>query len=352
MIPQTMDDDVRARPLPPDFSEDAYLAANPDIAAAVVSGEFPSGADHWLRFGSREGRPLSPQTTLLHSAAELDAEIVRLEALQQRSFAEWAAARHAIRFHEDVTSLPADPFSPEYRQSQIDLYSRITGRDGYNPWTSEPVEIAFEQAIDPYPYPFNTKHPEHIGNHFLQLGHILRELQAAHPTGRRLIEYGCGSGFFTVMIAASGYDVTAVDINADALKALDALAAARKLPVKTFNGEFGQVPDEAARFDVILFYESFHHCLDFEAALRTLHRRIAPGGVIVFANEPVHADFPKPWGLRLDGPSVFEIRSKGWLELGFREDFFQTLLERTGWKAAKKSFAPVIDIFVATSARS
>jgi hypothetical protein len=50
--------DEKPQNLPPDFSEDAYLAANPDIAAAVVSGQFPSGGEHWLRFGLREGRPL------------------------------------------------------------------------------------------------------------------------------------------------------------------------------------------------------------------------------------------------------------------------------------------------------
>jgi SAM-dependent methyltransferase len=214
------------------------------------------------------------------------------------------------------------------------------------------MPIAFDQAIDPYPYPFITRHPEHIGNHFLQLGHILREMQFAHPSGRRLLEYGCGSGFFTVMIAASGYDVTAVDINADALKVLDALAATRKLTVKTFNGVFGQVPDEDDQFDLVLFYESFHHCLEFHTLLDTLHGRLRDGGVLIFANEAVYPDFDKPWGLRLDGPSLFEIRSKGWLELGFREDFFLELLTRHGWSVTKRSFAPVIDIYVARAAQS
>lgn len=291
-------------------------------------------------------------TRVIHSTIELDAEIARLETVQLRSFEEWAAARHAICFYEDVSRLPGDPFSPEYREAQIDLYKRLASREDYDPWTSEPVAIVFEQAIDPYPYPFITKHPEHIGNHFLQLGHILREMHAAHPNGRHLIEYGCGSGFFTVMFAASGYDVTAVDINDDGLKVLDALAATRKLKVRTFNGEFGHAPDDAERFELILFYESFHHCLDFEKVLRTLHDRIAPGGVILFANEPITSDFPKPWGLRLDGPSVFEIRSKGWLELGFREDFFLELLARTGWTVTKRSFPPVIDIFVAKAAHT
>ncbi|MCF7687229.1 MAG: glycosyltransferase [Cephaloticoccus sp.] len=38
------------------FDDAAYLAANPDIAGAVASGDFPSGWDHYQRFGQHEGR--------------------------------------------------------------------------------------------------------------------------------------------------------------------------------------------------------------------------------------------------------------------------------------------------------
>ena len=38
------------------FSEQAYLDANPDVAAAVAQGSLTSGWDHYLRFGLREGR--------------------------------------------------------------------------------------------------------------------------------------------------------------------------------------------------------------------------------------------------------------------------------------------------------
>lgn len=38
------------------FDEIAYLDANPDVAAAVVRGEFTSGEDHYARFGKFESR--------------------------------------------------------------------------------------------------------------------------------------------------------------------------------------------------------------------------------------------------------------------------------------------------------
>ena len=171
-------------------------------------------------------------TRVLHTLAELDEELAVLAVLQHQSFEQWMARRNSFRFHEDVSGLPSDPFSPEYRQAQVDLYCSITGQTSYDPWKAEPVYVHFDHAIDPYPYPFFTKEPAHIGNHFLQLGHIMHAMKEANPTAKSVIEYGCGSGFFTIMIAASGYDVTAVDINADCLRVLDALADARKLKVR------------------------------------------------------------------------------------------------------------------------
>lgn len=42
------------------FDEEAYLEANPDVAAAVATGAVESGEAHWNAMGRHEGRPLSP----------------------------------------------------------------------------------------------------------------------------------------------------------------------------------------------------------------------------------------------------------------------------------------------------
>lgn len=57
---------------PPGWNEGAYLAANSDVAAAVRSGDFRDGYEHYALYGAQEGRPLAireadrrppPQTT-------------------------------------------------------------------------------------------------------------------------------------------------------------------------------------------------------------------------------------------------------------------------------------------------
>lgn len=52
----------RTHALPDGFVEDKYLLANPDVAAAVLRGDFRSGADHYQQFGLSEGRPLAQVT--------------------------------------------------------------------------------------------------------------------------------------------------------------------------------------------------------------------------------------------------------------------------------------------------
>jgi hypothetical protein len=62
---------------------------------------------------------------------------------------------------------------------------------------------------------------------------------------------------------------------------------------------------------------------------------VKPGGHVYFAAEPITADFPLPWGLRMDGESLWAIRGNGWMELGFNENYFREVLARTGWTAEK-----------------
>jgi SAM-dependent methyltransferase len=330
-----------------DFDEAAYLAANADVRAAVLAGTLASGAVHYAAFGQLEGRPL--RLRVLRSLAELDREVDRLREIEQRSMSEWLRARAGFTFEEDVAALSADPFSEAYRQAQLALYCLLSGRQHYDAPSAEAYAIPVGKYVDPTPYPFSSRDGGLIGSHLVAVGHIMQTIWQLRPQpGLTMLEYGCGTGVTTVLLAASGYEMTAVDINPDMLKVVETIARERRLSLRTHCDEFGAVPEEGERFDVILFYEAFHHCLDFEGLLRKLHDRLAPGGLLILAGEPVFADFPKPWGLRLDGPALFDIRKNGWLELGFREDFFHAVMARTGWRCDKFARPPAPDLFVAT----
>jgi SAM-dependent methyltransferase len=52
------------------FDESGYLALNPDVAAAVKSGDFKSGREHFLHFGRSEGRHQRWPTIIAEAKAQ------------------------------------------------------------------------------------------------------------------------------------------------------------------------------------------------------------------------------------------------------------------------------------------
>ena len=106
------------------------------------------------------------------------------------------------------------------------------------------------------------------------------------------------------------------------------------------------------RFDAAVFFESFHHCSDHLVMLRRLHDIVRPGGVVLFAAEPVQR-LDYPWGPRLDGLSVWSSRTHGWLELGFDIQYFERALTRTGWAGERRRLGRGLgeaDVIVARAA--
>ena len=103
--------------------------------------------------------------------------------------------------------------------------------------------------------------------------------------GMRVFDAGCGSGRNLVYLLQAGFDVYAADANADAVRAVRALAArlAPHLPADHFRHE----PLDALTFDsqfadVVISSAVLHFAEDdrqFAAMLEGSWRRLAPGGL-------------------------------------------------------------------------
>lgn len=87
------------------WNEGAYLAANPDVAAAVQRGEFPNGFEHYYAAGLQEGRNLgyNPQYATKADADRAAAEIATQRA--QPGFGKYATAEFGGVKGFDPTSL-------------------------------------------------------------------------------------------------------------------------------------------------------------------------------------------------------------------------------------------------------
>jgi SAM-dependent methyltransferase len=297
---------------------------------AVAKELLGPAAWSWLR--DRSGRAATRSALSALDAVMKDAQV-------EFSKSEEAGRQFLSRFEFESDRPGGDPFSPGYRDAQLQLYARVSGRQQYS------IDGEFSgitaEAIRGRPYPFSTGSPKVVGDYFSLLGFVLGHLKTG--PGRSLVEFGPGWGHTTRALVSLGVDVTAVEVDPAFCGALG--------DVKATVVESDMLSFEPARtFDSVLFYESFHHCADPVAMMGRVRRLLTPGGAAYFAAEPITDDFGVPWGLRLDGMSAWSIRKHGWLELGFQTAFFHELLERNGFAVTRYSDPNVADarLIVAT----
>lgn len=284
--------------------------------------------------GSRLGKALlaSRQPRIIHTLAELDTALVQVAEAAKQSDDAMRQALSQFRFAMPA-NLPSDPASAAYHDAQMALYYQLSGRDSYEPQISEMTTFEMESHIK-RPFPYSTRSSTTVGEQLMNIGFLIQAL-ALQPDDR-LLEFGPGYGKLTLELAQMDYAITAVDINPKFLQLIQARARARHCQVETVCADMlAYQPNK--QFDKIIFYESFHHCANHIQLIKNLAHLLAPGGAIYFAGEPIADNFPMPWGIRLDGTSVWSIRSFGWLELGFQTRYFVNLLQQHGWQVSMQN---------------
>jgi SAM-dependent methyltransferase len=249
-------------------------------------------------------------------------------------------------------SLPAwfrhglDPYSPEYAEQQQRLWRLIAGveRD-YEPSLDEKEAPLGE--FDPVRFPgyFLRRDAQAVASasdHVIASGMILKH--AGVKPGGWALEYGAGFGQTALALARLGVNVDTVDISQAFCQSVQQQADHFQVPLKAHLGQFGMNPRPGQRYDLIFFYESFHHCLDWQALLRTLPELLAPGGRILLCGEPMvereYAAVPYPWGVRLQSDVVATIRRLRWFELGFSEDFLYEIFAKAGFTITRHACEP------------
>jgi 2-polyprenyl-3-methyl-5-hydroxy-6-metoxy-1,4-benzoquinol methylase len=122
--------------------------------------------------------------------------------------------------------------------------------------------------------------------------------------GKRVLDVGAGTGEDSLVLAALGARVTALDISPASLRVLEARARISKLsdrihtmasPVEVFT--------PPSQFDLIWVHAFLHHVLpDLPRVLDTIVRSLAPGGRIV-VSEPTAPRWLRRIRLRLPIPA-------------------------------------------------
>lgn len=232
-----------------------------------------------------------------------------------------------------------DPLSDEYAEQQHKLWSLLTGieRD-YVPEIDE--QDAPWGGVDAVRLPgfFVRRDPEALewaSHQVIATGMILKH--SGLKPGQSALEYGAGFAQTALHLARLGIVVDTVDISNTFCRYVQEQADFFQVPLTPFEGRFGWYPRGVHKYDLIWFYECFHHCLDFKNVVHDLKRHLAPDGRVLLAGEPIprvpNPSVPYPWGLRLHSEPVGVTRRFGWFELGFTEDFLVGLFTNAGFSA-------------------
>jgi 2-polyprenyl-3-methyl-5-hydroxy-6-metoxy-1,4-benzoquinol methylase len=149
------------------------------------------------------------------------------------------------------------------------------------------------------------------------------------PEQRRILDVGCGSGRFGVLLKANANrEVWGVEPNAAAA------AEAAKVLDRAVAGLFEEGVDlPEGYFDCVVFNDVLEHLPAPDGALRLAHRLLKQGGTVV-ASIPNIRHFPTQWRLCANGE--WEYRDCGVLDRThlrfFTRSSIQALFQETGFQ--------------------
>ena len=251
-----------------------------------------------------------------------------------------------------IDGCPGDPFSADYRAFQLEFYEHIAN-EAYSV-SKEEVDFNFDHEIQ-WPYPYGTKSANTVGTYLMGYGWLIKKMNL--PAGSRVLEIGSGFGALTYHLARMGYQVTCLDINQSLLDFIKARTAELPQQIETICGDMAAV-EIPGTYDAAIFNASLHHSLEHRSVIQRLDSVLSENGIIAFTSEPVVPDdsvlVPYPWGIRLGGLSMWTIREKGCLELGFHQSYFTRLLKELGYNLTRSNLGITgnTDVWIASRSGS
>ncbi len=113
------------------------------------------------------------------------------------------------------------------------------------------------------------------------LANIAAILALMRSPPARVVEFGCGSGWLSLVFAEQGYDVLGIDISPDAIGMAEALKLDRKLGNAIFRVADYESAQVDPLVDYVVFHDALHHAESPEAALRAAHRSLLASGLVI-----------------------------------------------------------------------
>jgi SAM-dependent methyltransferase len=159
---------------------------------------------------------------------------------------------------------------------------------------------------------------------------------------KKVLDFGCGSGYGTALISKYCSQAIGVDISSDAIAYAKETNHNSKLSFFEIREvEKSPLPFPDASFDTVLSFQVIEHIKDPQVYIEEIYRVLKPGGQIIIATperEKRLFSFQKSWNVwhvkEYSKKQLYELLNEHFsnvkmLELGGREDVLALELKRT-----------------------
>jgi 2-polyprenyl-3-methyl-5-hydroxy-6-metoxy-1,4-benzoquinol methylase len=124
---------------------------------------------------------------------------------------------------------------------------------------------------------------------------LIERMRRHGATAGRVLDYGCGFGFFLDELAASGFEPHGIDVSSAAVEQANRRVPGRALVVPAGSA----LPFADASFDAVTMLDVIEHVPDLDQALAEVRRCLAPGGLflVITLNEEslLHRAIGRRW---------------------------------------------------------
>lgn len=129
---------------------------------------------------------------------------------------------------------------------------------------------------------------------------------------QRILDLGCGIGRHSIFFAEEGFQVDAMDLSAEGIARVEAVAKERNLPITTTVGDMVSLPFAADSFDALIAFHSIYHTdrNGIERVMAEIHRVLKPGGeVFMTLNSKNNPSFTNPTNKIIDAHTI--VKTEG-----------------------------------------
>jgi SAM-dependent methyltransferase len=134
---------------------------------------------------------------------------------------------------------------------------------------------------------------------------------------KKILDLGAGNGWLSNRLAARGHEVTAVDLQTNALDGLGAHIY-YDTEFVTIQAEFDRLPFADGQFDIVIFNASFHYSETYETTVREALRVLEPSQPIMILDTPLYRN-------EASGQRMIAERQRHFEQTyGFRSDALQS----------------------------